>query len=128
MMAVDACRPEILKLVLVACDPLDSKDLDELLLNATFRPSPESVSLLLERGANPRAAEGGSSALQRAVMSAKSPEMVRMLVNAGADPDLPNSQGHSPKMLVALMMENAKSDAEKQQMLLVLKALESPED
>jgi hypothetical protein len=129
MFAVDACRAEILELVLNACEPLHSQSLDELLIQAAFRPAPESVALLLERGANPLATTSGRSALELAAIAAKSPEMVRILINAGANPDAPNAQSLSPRAIVAGIIDSENRSPElRERMQQVLEALERPKD
>jgi ankyrin repeat protein len=64
---------------------------------------PEMVRVLLARGADPNAQdEDGSSVLWRAVFSVSAPgpnDVVRSLLDAGANPDVANNAGESPRAL-----------------------------
>jgi ankyrin repeat protein len=64
---------------------------------------PEMARLLVAKGADVNAQdEDGSSVLWRAIFSAGgTAEIVRLLLTAGAKPDLPNKAGESPRALAA---------------------------
>jgi len=83
----------------------DPDYLDNPLVTAVFKDSPEMVQLLIEFGADPNQQSkpsssrhgvyGGDTALHHAV-SIGSAKMVKLLLAHGADPDIPNANGLSP--------------------------------
>jgi ankyrin repeat protein len=79
---------------------------------------PETVAVILAKKPDLNVKDGvtGDTALMRSVRSGK-PESLKLLIEAGADVNLPNKQGYSPVQLAALS-----GTADKVQMLLDAKA------
>ena len=70
---------------------------------------PEMIRLLLAKGANPNARdEDGVTPLGRAVFSEREHrDVIPTLVKAGANPDLPNNAGESPRALATRLGSTA---------------------
>lgn len=68
---------------------------NRLLFDAVVAGSPELVSLLLSHGASPNAEFSGESPLERALQMRASDAIVKLLLDAGADPSKTTTLGQS---------------------------------
>jgi ankyrin repeat protein len=59
----------------------------------------EIVSLLLERGADPHAAQGGGATALHTAAFTRNAELARLLLARGADPDARAADGRTPRSL-----------------------------
>ena len=59
----------------------------------------ESVQAALDRGSDPA---GGSESLFLAISYGANPEIVRLLLESGADPNVQGESGYTPLMIAAL--------------------------
>ena len=76
----------------------ENLQLNDALHEACRQGQVDQVETLLETGANPDCVIDGQTALHVA-MKHKKPKCVAKLVQYGADIDIPNSDGYSPRQL-----------------------------
>jgi len=74
---------------------------DKELIRAVLQGNARDVALCLRRGANPNACDGDHHTALTWACSDQSAEVIRLLLQEGADPNLPNGRGMAFQLSVA---------------------------